>query len=341
MHHLSKIKFFILFNIFFFNCNHVFAVALSASYNGSFVEWTNANRQKSLLVPTTWDIHSSLETTSNWTPGMYFNSQNMIVFPGLSMGIPINIEGIEYNLSSAKFSLHNKGSSCGNESMVGASIVRFMANSGCQSGYNFVSNLRQAPFYFTRPIIKIDESLLISQFEKDGMREGVYTGTIDLTFNYYYTSETGNNTYRQIKNSLTMIFNYRPSKIIDVTVSGNGIAEPKYDKTSRKISGENYYDISINGNFENGIIVEFPNRDYNFSNADSRIPYSISCVGLCSENIIVEDGKLINKESKISEGVSNKMINFRLRYFYENITADSVNSGSHTDAFSILLRANI
>jgi hypothetical protein len=347
------------------NCMLVLTTLLVASYaqaftlngnlKGDTLRWRNGITQGDYLTTSYWQPISNLTPTSGWIPGLFRGATpdqiTLTSRAGESVTVALSVEGMEYNLgsSSTLFDAKPKPSwigygSCLTQQM--GSVVRLLkSGSGfCVSDTAFYSSgASSTPFSFLRPIIKLPD--LVAAFAAADVAEGTYRGGVMVNGVYGYLSPSGSVTYRNGIVPLDVEIQYNPAKLTSITVNGTGYIKPVYDKSALTVSGTTRYTVTANGYFSNGLHMFFDNHstddDYYLEQLDggARIPYSIDCPD-CAVASIVDNGILKAKENVVP-GKSVNTIVFDLNVGYENITADSIETGSYTDVFTVMFEPNL
>ncbi|WP_217520379.1 hypothetical protein [Vibrio metschnikovii] len=318
------------------------AAAMRGSIIGNKVDWIGAIKisGSNLYAPTGWDIINNLEATDHWIPATHTGVTSMqlnLYGPNRVVTTAIKVVGLEYNMGSLKPNQSGSSGNCSVLSMTDSTVA--LLGESCRSNLDFTYSSRANPFYFTRPIIEINEVDLLSDF--NGVEMGKYNGSISLVGRYEYYTASGTLTYRNVPYTFEIELDYQPSYLTSVTILGDGVINPVYNIQEHTVSGSTSFNIDANGYFNNGIKLSFFNRDY-ILDGPTKIPYSIKCRGACSANNIVNDGLLVNESIIISEGEINiKNINFLLDIGYERIYKDQVETGNYNDVITIIFEENL
>lgn len=318
------------------------AAAMRGTITGNKVDWIGAMKVSggNFYTPTGWDIIHNLEATQRWTPATHATATpgqlNLSGSSG-SVSAAIKVVGLEYNMGNLKPNQSGNAGSCGVLSMSDSTVA--LLGESCRSNLDFTYTSRANPFYFTRPIVEVNETELLSEFE--GMEMGKYIGSVSLVARYEYYTSSGALTYRNVPYTFEVELDYQPSYLTSVTVLGNGVIEPVYNTQERTVSGSTSFNVNASGYFNNGIKLRFINRDYALD-GPTKIPYSIQCQGACSASDIVQEGVLLQESIIVSEGQSNmRNIDFLLDVGYENIHKDQVETGSYNDTITIVFEENL
>ncbi|MDQ2164978.1 MULTISPECIES: hypothetical protein [Vibrio] len=318
------------------------AASMRGTITDNKLDWIGAMKISggNFYTPTDWDIIHNLEGTQRWTPATHAAAtpgQLNLSGPSGSVSAAIKVVGLEYNMGDLKPNQSGNVGSCEVLSMSNSTVALLGEN--CRSNLDFTYPSRVNPFYFTRPIVEVNEAELLSGFE--GMEMGKYIGSVSLVARYEYYTSSGALTYSNVPYTFEVELDYHPSYLTAVTVLGNGIIEPVYNTQKNTISGSTSFNINASGYFNNGIKLYFINRDYTL-NGPNKIPYSIQCQGACSASDIVKEGVLLHELIIVSEGQRNMTnINFLLDVGYENIHKDQVEAGSYNDTISIVFEENL
>ncbi|WP_217522540.1 hypothetical protein [Vibrio metschnikovii] len=318
------------------------AATIRGKVTANKVDWIGAIKMPSgeLYVPTGWDIINNLEPTHRWIPATHIVSPPKkinLLGTDSQVSASIKIVGLEYNFGNLKPKQSGDSGSCYIMNM-DDTMVSLLGDS-CRSGLDFIYASRSNPFYFTRPIIEINEKELLRDFE--GMESGKYIGSIPLVAYYEYYTDSGALTYRNFSYTFQVELDYQPSHLTSISINGDGVIEPVYDTQTKTVSGKTKFYVNANGYFNNGLKLIFINRSYSLD-GPTKIPYSIRCKGTCSANEIVRDGVMINDSIIISEGTSNmRNVDFILDVGYENFNKEQVETGSYNDVISIIFEENL
>ena len=340
--------------------SHIFIIALSissfsasasfrinADADPSSVTWDNVVVNGGDMLPSMWETPPNLQTTKAFIPAT-FNSvpTTVVTLTGgsgeASSPIAIDIKGMQYNTSGITYNeeLSGLGSGCSMDNVT-QPIISVQGNS-CISTTKLTSGISTSPFIFFRPIFFIDDTSVTSAL--NGLPEGIYSGVVPIAIRYYYEEVGGILSYRTINETLLITINYVPVQINDIIVSGDGVMEPVYDTANISVSSTTDYDITVNGYFNNGLVLTLPaGEDYellNVSDNNISIPYNINCIQ-CSNTNLVNNGTLINSEVTIGadSGVQTSL-NFILNFDYE-VNGETLISGDYNDFITITIEPGI
>ncbi len=329
------------------------ALTINISIKGQNVQYENSRDWgRGYYVATTSEIFSTLEPTQKWIPAMSRVSKE-VTLKGVSSGtakVQVVLHGLEYDWGSLNFTkeINNnmglEGGSCSNSITSSTTIIFSSSHASCigTSALKTNASLGNPPFYFVRPIFQINKLL-------EGLRgqpEGIYTGSVNIPFRYYFYNDMSVLTYRNLTMNLTFQVNYVPdvfSSLI-VTPENGGIINPEYG--SGTVEGFTRFNIEVKGYFSTGIKMKFDtSKDYSLAHSarpEKKIPYYIHC-DTCEEKIIVKDNGKMNLSVLNDSGVvfnkagSDKTsINYNLTIGYSEKTINDVISGSYSDNFVVI-----
>ncbi|MEZ8236625.1 hypothetical protein AB6C62_24330 [Vibrio splendidus] len=320
------------------------AFEIRAEVKAGGVRWDNVTRYNGKMLPSKWETPPMLQASEAWAAATFSApppiSMTLIGGSGnTSPKISIDISGVQYNTTGIEFAQSaNTGGGCSFDK-VSLPIVTVEGTS-CVSSFRLINKQKSSPFIFLRPIFDINESEIVSALS--GLPEGLYSASVPLNIRYYYEND-GIMTYRNINEVMLFSFDSQPVQLDSVYVSGDGVMTPTYDIIGKKITSETSFDITVNGYFNDGIVLTMPQQSYELVNSNSTgvvIPYSINCVQ-CNSSNLVNKGKLTNQTTAISDGVGvQTTINFKLDFDY-NIEGSSAASGDYSDEVTIMLEPGI
>ncbi|MGR5369131.1 hypothetical protein [Photobacterium damselae] len=325
------------------------AYTLDGSITGKSIKYRNLTDSISGKVVISWQPATKLLPAKKWSPGFKFLPATLkLSGPGGIVDVQdaIKVIGIEYKTSG---SLERDDSqlisvaTCEVSGDVGDVVYVTSTTSICQSSYSYDSS-SQMPFYFTRPVIDIDESRIIEAFDSlDNKVEGYYNTTVPINFMYSFELDNGVKTWRNLTEQLVISFYYRPDNITDIQLEKPGVHQmdiiPSGDTN---IKGNTQFNVIATGYFNDGIRLELAkSNDYTLSSGSSsyKIPYSIYC-SRCEKKLLVDNGEIIGN------GVSNilvsksKSIRFPIDVTFD-IRKDSVPVGNYVGQFSIIFSSDI
>ncbi len=321
------------------------AFDIRADVDSQQVSWSNVTYSDGDMVPSMWATPPMLRSTSAWVPATFaVQPQPTLVLQGSggsSAPIPLNISGMEYNtvgIAYASFA-SSMGGGCSRDK-IQLPIIS-LKGERCISSTKLANNVSVNPFVFYRPIFNISDTSITSALA--GLPEGTYSGMVPLNIRYYYDSN-GILTYRNISEVLMVKVNYSPADISDVVVSGNGFMEPQYDTVSRRISADTQYDITVNGYFTNGIVLNMPNQTYELvyeAESSVMIPYQVICSGCNVTNLVDSQGRLIAPTSTVGANAgASTSLSFRLDLSYD-VSGIELLSGRYSDDIVLIIEPGI
>ncbi|MFV8458621.1 hypothetical protein ACNO5M_26460 [Vibrio owensii] len=349
--------------------NHLFALgALSALIASNYahsafyingdvkadgVTWDNVTYGKgSLMVPSKWGVPPALRSVKSWAAGSLPSATlNSFTLKGglngeTTSAIPVSITGVQYNTTGIDFTegSNTSGGGC-NVDEVSLPLVS-VDGIGCISSNELSVSTPTSPFILFRPMFDIDEMDVVNALS--GKAEGSYTASVPITVRYYYENTSGISTYRNISDVMIFSFNYEPVEITDLKIiEGDGVMEPEYDATNRKVSAETRYKLQAEGYFNNGIVLTMPNQEYELVNSSEptvTIPYDVTCESssVCSQDLLVEEGVLKGQaDTYIGEGTGvQTLLPFDLIFDYE-VEGEPLVSGDYSDAITIMVSPRI
>jgi hypothetical protein len=328
-------------------CSLAHAFTLNGNIANGQLTWDNIVLSHGQKTLSTWTAQSGLAPTNKWRPGFMASPQpltDMVLSNGSnSVSFEIILVGVEYNTGGNNVD-NTVGTSvakpCDNNIVTG-NVIQLVGSWDCS--YNNIINYNsyKAPFFFLRPLFKVDDSNLVKRFE--GKQEGLYRGTFPLTIRYFYYSATGSLTYRDLRQTFSVQVYFKPSYISSVTLNGNGVLEPVYDRKAKTVSAKASFQVNAVGHFEKGMKMLLQQREYSLRSTTNskKIPYSISCNGsACSDFELVRKGHLDKPSTILSPGNNKSSITYGLDILYSDVSANSIDSGSYTDNFSVLFESD-
>ncbi|SUP93046.1 Uncharacterised protein [Vibrio owensii] len=344
----------VLFSLFAFGALLLTPPVYSAFYiNGDVkvdgITWDNVTYGKGdTMVPSKWGVPPALRSVNSWSAGsLPAAAANSITLRGGMNGettipIPISITGVQYNTTGIDFAedTNSLGGGCLTDEVTPPIVS--VTGIGCISSTKLSVAVPTSPFILFRPMFNINETDVVAALK--GKAEGVYSASVPITVRYYYENTSGISTFRNISDVVIFSFNYEPVEIADVVIlEGNGVMEPNYDVTDRTVSAQTVYRLEAQGYFNNGIVLNMLDRDYNLVSSSSNsitIPYSVMC-DKCSTSELVTEGRLIKQESYIGEGSGIQTnLPFNLTFKYD-VEGTPLVSGSYTDSVTIIVSPRI
>lgn len=318
------------------------------------VTWDNVTYGKGdTMVPSKWGVPPSVRSVRSWSAGSLPSvAATEIVLKGGMNGettaeIPISITGVQYNTGGTAFSQgsNSSGGGCTTDEVLLPLIS--VEGIGCISSTKLSIDVPTSPFVLFRPMFHIEEMDVVDALE--GRAEGAYTASVPFTIRYYYENTSGVSTYRNISDVMIFSFNYDPVEITDlIIVSGDGVMDPVYDTTNRRVSAQTDYKLEAQGYFNNGIVLAMYDRGakgYALTHSTSpdaeKIPYNVTC-NECSSQQLVNEGTLLIEEVTIGEGTGSGVTNlpFTLSFDYD-VEGEPLVSGDYADTVTIMVSPGI
>lgn len=355
------------------------AFTLNVNVKGENVSYSNATSiGGDAYVLSDWQAINNLEPTNNWQPGLFTTGEASFRVSGVgvtSFDIPLQITGIQYNLGNAGGNEDGtpliSGASCSRAELNGSiyslnqSVSSGVGHSqgDCAADASITTENFVQPFYFIRPIFSFDTTALLSQLQAQEITQNTHlTGQVSLSAVYYYRTNAGIRTYRQLPiQSFVVQINYQPAELVSITADAVKEIIPEYDKSNHTAKGSVDFNIKAIGNFPSGLkmmltpkpnfqMVKIADEDEAIEAtraidiASNVIPYSITCSALCDVEQLVVDGQIRDEaESPIvvdGERASD-FIDFNLTVSYEGIPAEDVTTGLYQDTFTVTFEENL
>ena len=321
------------------------AFEVRAEVKAGGVRWDNVTRYNGRMLPSTWETPPMLQASEAWAAATFSGTPptEMTLIGGngnASPSISIDISGVQYNTTGIEFaqSANTLGGGCSFDE-VSLPIVT-VEGPNCVSSVRLINKQKSSPFIFLRPIFDINESEIVSALS--GLPEGLYSASVPVNIRYYYEND-GIMTYRNINEVMLFSFDYQPVQLDSIFVIGDGVMTPAYDTIGKRITSTTSFDITVNGYFNDGIVLTMPQQSYELVNSNSPgvvIPYSIHCAQ-CDSGNLVNEGQLMYQKTAISEGAGvQTSINFTLDFDYD-IEGSSAVSGDYFDEVTIMLEPGI
>ena len=334
-----------------------FAATLNGQLIGDQLRWSNGmERGGDMVVLTNWTPMNGLQPTQEWTPGTFIGTPppTLTLSQGAdSVDVPIKVAGVEYGLGQASSVFTQTGSpipgytTCGESTQTPS--VATLIGSNCVASQSYLSETKTyTPFQFVRPILEVDEAVLIANFRERSLPSGQYTGTVYVRPVYAFRSPTGSWTYRNaLSVPITVSIRYEAANLQDIRIIGDGVIDPQYDTTNHQVSGETFFRIIANGFFTEGLKMTIePGEDgkYELEHTNASlgrvIPYSISCDACEDKNIVVDGNAQLSDGMTHIPGEGNN-ITYSLRVHYDKVTADSIDTGDYNDSFVAYFEENL
>ncbi|MGR5235677.1 hypothetical protein [Vibrio alfacsensis] len=280
------------------------AAEIAAKITGDRLQWLSANSQGDDLVPSAWDLPHNLPAASKWVPGGPINDAPIsLTFNGvgvegsLTLNSFLEVRGIDYQSAPIDSATDITGSSSVT-SLNGNSVT--VIGAGIANKRLTLSELG-TPFTHIRPVIKLNEAVLIHAFKDSTLSQGRYQSQtlVKVQYDYYRNGIRIRNT---LSYPLSVVVHYHPAELLTIDVSPNNVIEPRYHgHPNIKVSGETQYTITATGTFVNGIWVGlrapaagepyFRLKPEDMSDT-TEIKYDVTCIDGCDgANIaFIQDG---------------------------------------------------
>ncbi|WP_318462304.1 hypothetical protein [Photobacterium leiognathi] len=329
--------------------NVSYAVILDAKIVSERINWVSGHSDGDKVRPSNWDIPINIPVGSKFIPGGVLDSKQKNIEvtnkSGKKVTLPYQIVGVEYRLSS------NNGIDSitgGSSSAVINGLDAVVSGSGIS---NTIVRLKHdmSPFTHFRPLLTINDDSWIKAFTDAGSKAGSYSGTIHYTTVYDYY-RNGSRIRNHVKSSLTLVINYNPLVLNNITVTGSDVLETTYH-SSMLVSGETIYTVEATGYFIDGIWLGLaPLTDSKYYSLksksitnDNEIKYSVTCVSGCdgNENIIVDGAPNIDNTTKrtIIHAVDTKSAIAKLKVSFDRIPL--VNTDTYYGSFILIFEPRI
>ncbi|MGR5448050.1 hypothetical protein ACPV47_24425 [Vibrio jasicida] len=330
----------------FISSNSSAAFYVNGDVTSGGVQWDNVVYGKGKMVPSKWGVPPALQSVVSWSAASIPSAppSTMTLTGGsgeTSSPIPVSITGMQYNSSGIDFtqSASGLGGGCLTDEVT-LPIVS-VDGIGCVSSTKLSTLTPSSPFIFFRPMFDINEMDVVSALS--GLSEGIYSASIPISVRYYYENIYGVTTFRNINEVMIFTFDYQPVQLDDITVIGDGVMEPVYDVTQRRVSSDTTFNITATGYFNNGLVLTMPTQSYELENSlkpEVVIPYNIQC-NQCSVTGLVSEGSLLEPVTTIAEaGGVQTNISFDL-FFNYNVDGELIESGEYLDTVTFMLEPGI
>ncbi|WP_318519984.1 hypothetical protein [Photobacterium leiognathi] len=331
----------------FINISH--AVVLDSTISNERINWVSGQYDGDKVRPSNWDIPINIPVGSKFIPGGVLDSKvnNIKVTnkSGKTVTLPYQIVGVEYKLSS------NNGIDSitgGSSNAIINGLDAIVSGSGISNTIIQIND-DTSPFTHFRPQLAINDDSWIKAFKDVGSKAGSYSGTIHYTTVYDYY-RNGSRIRNHVKSALTLVINYNPLILNNITVTGSDELEATYHN-SMLVSGETIYTVEATGYFIDGIWLGLaPLTDSKYYTLksksitnDNEIKYSVTCVSGCdgNENIIVDGVANIDNTSKrtIIHAEDTKSAIAKLKVSFDRIPL--VNTDTYYGSFILIFEPRI
>ncbi len=330
----------------------VHSYTLDGTVTGKTIQFKNLADSMSGVgkVVISWQPAMRLLPVAQWSPGFRYTDSTLILQgPGgnVDLSNAIRVVGVEYkanslteeeNFSTAVVTCDTSGSS-GDETFVASPSGK----SVCISKYSYDSR-NKMPFYFTRPILEINEEEINNAFDSlEDKVEGFYISYIPVNFVYGFEQINGVKSWRNLTEMLTVSFYYKPNEITNIRLENPNVHEMKtYDSNGIEVRGETTFNVIAEGYFNDGLRLQLTSSNsYYLSTGRTEydIPISIQCNN-CDRKLLVDGGKLVGDGVTHISGVEGNEIRFPINVSF-NIDKDSVPVGDYYGQFTIIFSSDL
>lgn len=351
----SLMRYLILFVLPLIFSASSYALTVNITVKGEDIRYENARAiyGNSFYLTTASEIFSGLEPTKKWIPTVEKGTKTITLTNGSTQAeTTVGIYGFEFDWGGLNSSIDTSDSSHGSglekarcspeQTSSGVLLINNAASYSCISNYPVVSTKENIPFYFIRPMFRIND--LVTALK--GKPEGVYVGSLNIPVRYYFYNSMSIFTYRNLLLNLTFQVNYIPEVLTSliVTPENGGVMPPQYG--SGTVKGETRFSIEALGYFNTGIKMKFDtSKDYSLthtSQAEKKIPYYVHC-DTCDDKVIInEKGKMttsvLNNAGVVLApvGSDKTKINYNLTVGYSDKTVNEVVTGGYSGSFVVV-----
>ncbi|MUJ38312.1 hypothetical protein [Aliivibrio fischeri] len=302
-----------------------------------------------------WEPQSNLMPTKEWAPG--FNNTGItldLYGPGGSVSLNVSVVGMEYNTGGASPVVSSPSFGivpfCDSDDFNGSVIhLENITTGECSTSYHLENNESVMPFYFLRPIIKLNKKNMSDSFnDLDNKVEGYYSGSVSLPLRYWYKSIGGVITYRNINHTFSMRVYYKPSELTEIKIvspiGGLAILQPTLDPGGNSISASEDFQIVAKGLFVEGLVVELDKTNnyklVSSSDGDKyEIPFSITCDACDDRSLVIKGVEQV--DSTFIQRPNSTLIDFSFRVHYDRIEKETIRIGEYTGGFIAMFGADI
>ncbi|NVP02356.1 hypothetical protein HWA77_19245 [Photobacterium damselae subsp. damselae] len=301
--------------ILLFTSSLSFSYTLTGTLEGTDLRFKNVqNGPSGTFTIADWSPAHNLLPAHRWSPGFLFKKFDIIlVGPSgkikVDVSDAISVIGMEYQTKNVLEHSDEElfGSLCSDGASSANNTYVLDNSSGACHGSTYDS-YDQMPFYFSRPLFKIDKTKIISAFNSlsdSEKKEGIYSFSVSLVTPYYFeTISSRVETWRNVTSILNVSINYRPGYITKVYLDEPGFHDVKFDisaKDESRLIGKTSFNVNADGSMPEGLILSIPKiNKFVLKNADPsvkypEIPLSVSCPN-CSAPELVTDGVIMADE---------------------------------------------
>jgi len=328
----------------------LFSQSLYASNNitakivGEELVWLNANEingENGEVQQQIWQPASTLNLfpVYEWTPTFQKSPLTSITFnSGSGKQVTANFQhsGVQFSTGSPFTEQGNSVSDTCSYQYSSNNQFILRGSSTCRANFDLKATAKYKPFDFYRSSFKMDN--LVDAFKTAKAPAGIYYAAISLPLTYYMKYDTATS-YQTYNTTTVFTIDYTPSFFDAVTILGDGKFSLDYDTSDNSVSGRTTYQISMSGELEPGITMQFESDgDKNKfelirrAGSSDTIPYSLLCTR-CDKQNVVEAGSLKQKISKISN--PGKAVDFELVFSFENLKHGTVDEGEYQDNVTV------
>ncbi len=334
-------------------------VGSDGSVNWTTVTQVSAGSSK-VLAPSQWQTPPVIRAVNSWVPATFAAAPatTFKVRGGqdnqTSKDISISDWGMQYNTGGTTYASSNVsiGTACSVDSVTASSAEMTLKGSSsvCVSKTKLTSATSTNPFLFYRPVFNIVESTIDTALE--GLKPGVYTGSIPIIVRYYYYSGSIL-TYRDINETLLVMLEYVSDEVSEVLMCGvNNVLTMKANYvtgSAPSVNSTTDCQIKVKGSFSNGVNMSMPTDKYELvltdnSKPSSKIPYSIECNSGCSVSQLVDKTGTLQlpttKPTTKVSGTGATVIDISLTFKYDIDFRDASNNqqifdGTYQDTITL------
>lgn len=319
-------------------------MTLKADIKGNTIHWDQVHQLGgNELTPSFWHVVSGLRPTAKWVPGGLsgaVSAEVRLTYGSEIAIVPLRMKGFEYNTGTAS-PVEGDGQTgvlCPGASFSGG-IVKVTDIVGCIYPTSLVTTDAVTPYSFIRPIIEMDNADILAAL--DGMPAGRYVGMLPVSsfYDFYLSSvRTRHHENYQIR----FEFDYEPSILTDVAISGSSELVTRYDVNGERVSADTTFTGTATGIFTNGLILSLnPTRiRYEMDGPNlSTLPYSVDCLE-CNMASLVDNGNVNTYETTIPAS-GTTVIPFNIKVSFTDVELDTLENGNYSDTFYVLFEAGI
>ncbi|MCD1416912.1 hypothetical protein IOC51_23085 [Vibrio parahaemolyticus] len=331
-------------------CPPLFAATVTGKITGEELRWLNGHSDSGMLVSNTFDYATGLPSTDRWVPGTFAHSTSLLTLTsesGDKVRVPAQLVGATYAASGSFTSeaVPSVAPVCTDAILAAQTTVISRDGSFCIAEKSARYSAAQTPFNQYRPILKLDQSVLIEAFKDKP--SGTYNGTVSGTLRYgFYVSGSGALSYRNLPVTFSVQLRHVASQLSRLSVLGTGHITPQYNAYQHTAQGATSYKITAYGAFETGIRFRFVSKaddDYSLKAVGvplaTVLPYSVSCAQCLPGTILVEDGVLRYPEQWLRVEQSGFSVSFDLKISYKDVSVSDVVDARYQDSFTLMLEA--